>query len=244
MQLYKNKPEDFKLFRKQVLSRSIPITVSAIAAGLVISYYSQGEKTEGWEAVLIYMGIIAAVVTYGIFKSVQRQQEMFNSYELTVASDHFLRKQAGLADNKIFFADVDTIKEGKNGYLGINGPGIGNQIFISPYVENYDELKSILQSLKPIAMQNNKSLLQKYPYVPLAAVLALMGALYISQNKIVVAVSSVLLTTLLLWSFYKIRTSTLIDSRIKRTAWWGLVVLVSIVLITYYKIFGFGGLEQ
>ncbi|RWY50960.1 hypothetical protein [Mucilaginibacter gilvus] len=242
MPQYKNKPEDFNLFSKKVLAKSVPLTFVAIIAGLAISYYSQGGDAGGWQAVLVYMVIIILYVVFAVWQGKKRSRAMFGSYELTIADDHFLRRQAGLADKKILFSDVDTIIETKEGYLGINGPGKGNNIFIMPYVERREEIKNFLETVKPVSLQQKKSLLLRFAPLLMLATIGAMAALYLSYNKIVVVVSGSLLTTLMAWSFYTIRTSNLIDSSIKRRSWWMLLVMLSILGIMYYKVFG--GLQQ
>jgi hypothetical protein len=107
-----------------------------------------------------------------------------------------------------------------------------------PYIEKREEVKSFLETVKPVTLQEKKSVLLRFAPLLMLATIASMAALYFSYNKIVVAVSGLLLTGLMGWSFYMIRTSSLIDSSIKRRSWWMLMVMFFILAIMYYKVFG------
>jgi hypothetical protein len=96
----------------------------------------------------------------------------------------------------------------------------------------------LLLTIKPISSATNKSFFQKYPLLLPFVTIGLMGAVYLSNNKIVVGVSGIALTAFMVWAFYKIQTSQEIDGRIKRKSYWILLVIVSVSAIIYYKIFG------
>jgi len=65
-----------------------------------------------------------------------------------------------------------------------------------------------------------------------------MAGVYISLNKIIVAISGTVLTILMIWSFYKIQKSKNVEHRVKRLAWWSLIVLISIIYVVILKLTG------
>jgi len=238
MKRYKNKPEGFSELRKQILSKTIPMMALIVLGSLAISYFSHDGFKEGLTVILAYTGLIAVVLIFSTFRSIKQQQAVFNSFELAISDDYLLRKQQGLADKTIFFIDIETITETEKGFLGIKGATTDDSIFLSPYLDGYDEVKNILQGVKPINIQQTKSFLAKYQWVGVLAVCGLMAAVYTSNNKIIVGISGVLLICFLVWGFYKTRTSSLVDQRIKSRAWMIWVVILSMALIVYYKVFG------
>jgi hypothetical protein len=238
MQLYKNNPDGYYALRKQVLSKTISIMAVVLVTVLAIFYFSQDWGTADLKAVLTSVGVMVLVLAFSIYRGITQQKIVFNSFELTIGSNYLLRKQLGLGSKTIPFEEISTITETGKGFLEVIGLKKDDSIFITPYLDGYDSVKSFLEGLKPIALQQKKSILAKYPLLPVLAVGALMVAVYTSANKIVVGLSGTLLIGLLVWSFFKTRASSLIDARTKKYIWMVWMVIASVALILYFKVFG------
>ena len=66
----------------------------------------------------------------------------------------------------------------------------------------------------------------------------LMLCVYTVTNKIIVALSGVLLVGLMLWSFLEVHRSKNIDTKTKRSMWWVILVLASVIAVMIMKLTG------
>ena len=62
-----------------------------------------------------------------------------------------------------------------------------------------------------------------------------MATTYISTNKIVVSVSGILLITFLIFSFIKIQSNKNLDSKTRKSSYWVIVVILSLIGIIASK---------
>jgi len=236
MSQYKNNPKDFLILRKRILSRSIPVVFISSLAGIIIFYFSADSRSADilvWVIIIIFFLVI---MTYSILKAIKRQKEMYDSYLLEINNEQLSRYQIGLPNASIAFNEITEIKEDKNGDLIIKGQNSQIQIAISSFLQNYTDVKDLLQAQKAINQIQTKNLFQKYPFVSGVIPGALMIAVYISNNKLVVSASGSAVIILMLWGFYNVRTSKLVDDKIKRNAWFMLIVIFSVVSIIYKKL--------
>lgn len=236
MQQYRNKPENFGNFRKQILAKTIPLMAAALLTGLAISYYSEGSAEESMQSAFVYIIVVAIFFTYSIFRGVKRQKAIFYSYELTIGDNYLLRKQQGLADKKLSLDAIDSITEDNKGILYIRGTTKEDLICVFPYLEHYTEVKAKLLTIQPLSGLPQKSFSQKYAFAGIFVMLGLMGTTYISENKAVSVTAGCLLIAGLIWSFYKIRASTYFDNRIKRRAWFTLFLIFCVLITLYFKL--------
>jgi heme/copper-type cytochrome/quinol oxidase subunit 2 len=63
-----------------------------------------------------------------------------------------------------------------------------------------------------------------------------MAIVYVSDNKILVGVSALIVSGMLISSFIKIRKNKNIDNKTKRSSYYSLLVLVSVLIVTIMKI--------
>jgi len=61
--------------------------------------------------------------------------------------------------------------------------------------------------------------------------------IYISNNKIIVALSGGATLGIMAWLFYKINTTRQIDVDIKRNSWAIILTFAAVVAAIYYKVF-------
>ncbi len=236
MSQYKNTTAGFETLRKRIITKLIPVLLLALISGLAITYFQKDNNRSGPLTWIFIIVVLAAIMCYALIKAIKRQKEIYYSYQLTIGADYLTRQQHGLSAITLNFTEITQISADKYGNLLIKGQKNGQRIAVSVSLENYEEVKNLLQSVIPISEGKLDKLLQKYSLLsPLVAV-ALMVTVYLSNNKAVVATTGVILLGLMIWSFYKIRTSPQVDSGIKRKSLWILVVIISIILIVYNKV--------
>jgi uncharacterized membrane protein YhaH (DUF805 family) len=232
---YKNTPEGLVKLRKQLISKLTPLLLIAVIGGVAISYFNN-DKKDGPLAWLVMLVLMLIFLVYSLAKGIKMQKGLYESYVLTIDEDRLSRRQTNSPELTILFSKISTISEDKTGNLIVTDVD-QNKIVISSYVQGYERIEVLLQSIKPISPAISKNFLQKYPLLSPVITIGLMAAVYLSNNKIVVGLCGTVLIGGMIWAFYKIRTSVQVDSRIKRSAFWMLVVIASIAAIIYYKVF-------
>lgn len=236
MRTYKNKKDGFKEFQKKALMRSILVMGLALIFGLVISYRTNDIGQINTLPFVILIGIGAGGL--GIFKGLNRQKQLFESYLLTVDDDFIQRDQLNTPTVKINKSDVKEIIAGQNGSLTIKGQNKTDLIVVTNQIDDFADLEKYLLEIKEFSRPTEKSTIEKLSLPFVFLTLALMAIVYISTNKYFVLVSGAILTMFLTWSFYEIQTSKNVDSKTKKNSWWTILVILSVIGITYSKVKG------
>jgi hypothetical protein len=166
----------------------------------------------------------------------KRQKQIFYSYRLTVEHDTLTRHQSNLPDISLSLNKIVRVAQLNDDFLLVTGPEKDDKIVIWPYVENFDDIRALLESYCPVTPVNYKNIFQLYPILLPFVMLLAFALAYISNNKIVVGVSALVAAVYIGWIFYKTRTSKLVDTGTKRWAWVMLVFLFFMALTVYQKL--------
>ena len=205
----------------------------------MISYFTQKGVAEDMYTTMLVILFFAAVIAFSFWNTIKKQKAVYNSYLLTVGDNYIQKEQDTLNTNRISFNEIQRIEEDVYGNLFVWGPVNQNVVAVSANIDGYLEVKGLLHSFKPISVRKESALLHKYSWFVLFIPCGLMIAVYLSNNKIVVAATGVPLIAILLWGFYKVRTNPYFTSKSKRSTWLIPIVLISLIVIIYYKLFGF-----
>lgn len=234
---YKNDPAGFVDYRKQLIIKIIPILVISGSMGLVISYFAGDRSIENLTSSLITVAFVIAIFSFSIFRAIKQQRILYNDYLLTIADDYISCTKSPLLTVTIPFAAIKSITENKRGDLIVKGHSATQSIVISPGLLHYQEVKDQLNGISPVVSDHHQDLFRKYPLITPLVTAGLMGAVYISNNKSIVLIAGGILTVLMLWCFYKIRTATGVDAGLRRKSLWILLVIVSVIITIYFKVF-------
>ena len=237
MQQYKNKPEGFKTIRKQLFTKGLPVMLIAVTTGLLISYFTEKGDVENIYANMFFILFFAAVIAFSFWRNLQKQKIVYDSYLLTVGNDYILKEQSTLNATRLSFDEIERIEKDEYGNLFIYGDQKQNIVLVSANIDGYQGVKDLLKSIKPIGIRDSYNLFQKHPLLTLLIPCALMVAVYLSTNKIVVAAAGIPLIAMIIWGFYKIGTNPYFTNRSKRSSWMIPIVLISLILIICYKLF-------
>lgn len=231
---YKNSTAGFVKLRKQTLKRAIIISLIAMTAALIITH--QTEKNEDLIAQLFSIAVIIGIIIFAILKAIKTQEDIYNSFVLTLTDTNISSFQKNLGVATIPFENITQISENKHG-LTIKGNNKSVTMIISPSIENYDEIKNHLQCIHSIIPQVSQNIFDKNPILSSAFLLCIMIAVFTSNNKITVGICGTVLLVVMIFCLYKIQTSNLIGRDVKIKSWWLLVVIASVIAIIYYKVF-------
>jgi hypothetical protein len=239
MQQFKIRQDGFTEIKKQMLIRTIPIMLVAVIVGIIISSLNSKDKQTDINVLPIVIPLIAASVGFGLYRGVNRQKSLFDSFKLTLTENLITREQLNTPIVSIYFNEIKEIVKNRNGSFTIKGSNTTDIINVPLQIENYSELEAKLSQIKPVITQSTQPFLQKYSIVLSLLTIGLMLCVYTMTNKILVGVCGTLLIVLMTWSFYEVQRSKNIDTKTKRNMWWVLLVLVSVIAVMIMKLSGF-----
>jgi len=238
MKTFKLDPCGFKEIRQKTLLRTIPIAVLAALAGLYISSVNQNTGTSSLDTLPIVIPIMIVALCFGIFSGLKRQKDMWDTYELTIDGETISRTQNNVPTVTIKKDDLQEIVESPQGHILLKTGNRTNLINIPSSVQDRDELLNTLAGFGQINKEvGNKSNLTLF--ISLAGI-GLMLVFFVSKDKSIILLTGTILTGGLLWAFFEIQKSKLIDKKTKRGAYFIFLVLFSIIgrLLMELKIFG------
>ena len=235
MQQFKITPDGFKEIKKRLLLRVIPLMLVAVTVGIFIT--SQNQSADAL-SLIIAIPFIAAAVIFGLYRGINRQKDLYESYTLILTDNLVRREQLNTPTISIYYNDIQEIIKSNNGNFVIKGPDAKNPITVSAQIDNYVLLENELNQIKPITVKSSDSPVQKFQFLFVILTLALMASVYLVSNKIVVFISGASVIGILLWSLVRIHTNKNIDVKTKRASWLVLIVIASIIAIMYNKLTG------
>ena len=244
MQVFKIRQDGFKEIRKKMLLRSIPMLLIAGAAGIAISTINSKQKEDDVNVFPIIIPFMAAALGFGLYRGVNRQKALFESYSLTITNNLITREQVNTPTISIYFNDVKEIAKHKNGSFTIKGKETVDLIGIPAQIDNPTQLETALQQIQPIVVKDKVSFMEKYQSLTGLVTVGLMLCVYTVNNKIVVALTGSALVALMVWSFIKIRSSKNVDSKTKRSIWWVVLVLASVIAVMVFKLTGLVDMQK
>jgi len=238
MQIFKVKQDGFKHIKKKTIIMMLPVMLIVVTFGVVISLVNSKDKTTDVSVLPIIIPVMVGAVGFGIYRGINRQKYLFETYTLTITNNLITREQLNTPTVSIYFNEVKEITKNKKGGFTIKGTEAVDLIWIPIHIENPAELEKTLEQIHPITVKRKDTLLQKYPTLTAFATLGLMFCVYTVNNKIVVGLTGTLLVALLIWSFIKIRGSKNVDSRTKKAVWWIFLPLASVIGVMIIKLSG------
>lgn len=238
MKQFKIRPEAFTEIRKQLLLRVLPVAVIAVAAGITIGSINSKNKETNTSVLPFVIPLVVVAVGSGLFRSIHRQKALLCSFNLTITNNMISREQLNTPTVSIYQSELREIVKNKNAGFTVKGKEATDVIYIPRQVERYAELEAELALLRPVTTKSTEPLLQKYRSLFSLFSIGLLLCVYVATNKMAVGISGTLIAGLLVWSFVETRRSKNIDAKTKRSLWWVLVVLASVLFTVYIKIAG------
>lgn len=225
----------FNETKKELIIKTIPILLISMLFGIGIVYFNTKEKEDLYMALPFILPIYLFALGFGVSRGLKRQKLLFQSYKLTISENNIVREQINTSTINIQFVDIQSISKNKKGSYTVKGKTTSETILIPAQIENHENLELSLNQIKPIEQLTQPPFDEKYKIPILLLMLICMATVYISFNKILVGISSVIVCALLIWSSIKILKNKNIDYKTKRTAYYSLIVLASVIAVTIIK---------
>ncbi|RKR84752.1 hypothetical protein BDD43_5004 [Mucilaginibacter gracilis] len=228
-------PGSFNTIRKTILVRAIPLLLIMAVTGIFITTATTTTtEVNIWPYLIPFMCLM---LSFGLFRGIKKQRLLFESYELTIDNDTLVRKQFNTATIAMPVKEVNQIVKSVNGSFIIKGKSSNSNIIVPAQIDNYAQLETTLNRIKPVTVKQTTNFFAKYAGYAGAAISAvLMICVYTVNNKIVVGTAGLLLVALMAWSFYKIRASKNTDAKTKRSSLYIVIALIAIIVIVYTKL--------
>ncbi|PXY41819.1 hypothetical protein DMB65_04445 [Flavobacterium cheongpyeongense] len=235
-EIFKIRPNGFEDMKKQLIIKSVPTLLLSMTFGIAIVFFNSKEKEDVLDVLPFMIPICLFALGYGLYKGLKRQKMLFESYKLIFSENNVVREQVNTPIINIQFSDIQSITKDKKGGYVIKGKSAVETILIPAQIDNYENLEILCNQIKPIEEFQQPKFDEKYriPFVLLT--LCCMAIVYVSDNKILVGVSALIVSGMLISSFIKIRKNKNIDNKTKRSSYYSLLVLVSVLIVTIMKI--------
>ncbi|WP_299441621.1 hypothetical protein [uncultured Aquimarina sp.] len=232
------KENGFAEIKKTMILRAIPVVVLAAGTGLAISHFNSNGQSSDVNVLPFVIPIIIGAVAFGLFKGINRQKGLFESYRLIINENEIIREQLNTQRISIPHNEIKSIIRNPKGILTIIGNSTTEIIGIPSQIKNPEKLEQLLTQIHPITESDKKPLIEKYRIVFILIVLAMMVSVYISNNKMIVGISGAILILFLGYSFYEVRRNKNIDKKTKNGMWLLIFVLFSVIGTMYLKLTG------
>lgn len=237
MQQFKISQSGIKEIQKKALIRTIFLMSLMLIFAAIISSVNTGGKAGDVNILPIIIPLFAIVFGVSIYIGLKKSKKLLESYILTVTSNLIIREQFNTPTVSIYVNELKEIVQ-KGGNLAIKGKDSEDIIYVSRYIENYDQLEIRLKEIIPIVSNNSKPFYEKYrSLLPVLSVVLMLGV-YAVDNKLIVTICGVIVSVQLILSFKKIQKSKNIDEKTRRSTWWIILVLVSVIGVVLAKLFG------
>lgn len=234
---FKIKENGFDEIKKKIILQTSLFALIAAGGGLAISHFNTDAQSSDSNTFFIIIPIMLGVIAFGVVKGINRQKRIFNSYKLIVNEERIVRHQEMTSDIEIPLNKIIKITKHKNGGFAIRGAKSNDLIVIPSQVENIEELELRLSQIAKITYGNEKTITQRFPWATPIIVVGLMITVYMSENKILVGISGVLLSIGLIYSLVFTQRSNHVDEKTKKGLWLILIVIFSVISIMYFKLF-------
>jgi len=235
MQVYRIRQGAFSEIRKESLRKALPLSLLAVAVGVSIGL----RDADSLETVLpIAIPFVLCAVAFGMVKGLNRQKTILESYTLSVGNESITREQHNTPTIHLRFTDITHVAEGRKGGFIIRGQGSADTILVPRQIENYGELRETLQRITPPHQKPVFNPFEKYSVLITLLNVGLMVTVYLATDKLLVGVSGTLFLVLQGWSLSEINRNKNVDQKTKRSLWWSLLVLFSVVAIMAFKLLG------
>lgn len=237
MQQFRIKPNGFAAVRKKMIRRVIPTMLIALIGGIVVTYFNTQGKMGDSNVLPFIIPFFIIVMAFSLFRSINRQKKLFESYTLTIEDNVITRQMVNTPEITIYFHEVKEIIKSMEGGFTIKGLEPSDIIIIPIQVENYAELEALLNQVKAvIAPPASLYILQKGRIFLSLASAGAMVAIFVSDNKIVVSIAGILGLCMIGWTFFYLSRSKNVDKKTRSSRWTFLLLMIAIIAIMIVKL--------
>ncbi len=227
-------PEGLRYFSKRMVPYLAFMLglIAALVFGLqMVQGRASDQTTSGWPIHALFL----AILLFGGYRRYKRQMDLLRGYRLRIDDERITREQAHHVPIIIERSAVRLIKRGRNGSYAIFGQGTA-VIPVHSGMERQAELDAVLEALGPIELASKKNYALLLIVVGSIGLIACMGVVMASDNKWLVGLCGLIVSSVLIWSLIGTRRSPHVDERIKKRMWWVLLPLFGVLANMFAKL--------
>jgi hypothetical protein len=217
---------EYSRTRRRLISLIVMMILAIVGYNLV--YDPLDFHAKGWivtiVALVFWLGL-SFVLLRNRFRLIR---EGFELFELVLQDDSLTRYQRHLPDLTINRGDVKKITEKPNECLIVRGRNMKDFIMISPSLEDYQQLRELLESWQPIQPSSPLNSMGTV-FASVAAFLVISAVFITNQILWVVLLAGTILLAFSGWMFMMMRSNPNVDDRGRRLSW-GYVFLFAAVV--------------
>jgi hypothetical protein len=211
--LHRFRADAWPIYRDRVLLRTLPVIALAVGAGYGIAMHSTGTRVLSW-----FLVLPAVMVAVLLVSSRRRLRMSFDSFELEVAADEVIRRQAQTRDLVLRRDEVKAINETPGGMI-LLGPTRFDTIGIPVEIERYSEVAERVRSWAPTSQPRRRRGGLVGAGAGIATIL-LLAVAFMAPKPVVGAGAAALLAVFLIWAFTEMRKNPNLDRKTRRAAWY------------------------
>ena len=120
-----------------------------VVIALIIIFTIPNNETDRMNIPFIIV-VLVLFIGASIYRSVGRQKKILESYKLTIDENLIKAEQMRMPAVSIYFNEISAIIKNKKGSFDIKSSTTKDVIIIPLQIENYAEIESLLNKIKPI----------------------------------------------------------------------------------------------
>ncbi|WP_456313981.1 hypothetical protein [Pseudomonas shirazensis] len=234
-EIFKIRENGFEEMKKELIFKSVPMLLISMIFGIAIVFFNTKNSEDLFRALPFIIPIYLFALGFGIRTGLKRQKILFQTFKLTFLENNIIREIANTPTVNIPFTDIQSIIKDKKGTYTIKGKTAVETILVPSQIENHGGLELTLNNIKPIEELTQSKFEEKYRIPIILLMFICMATVYISFNKILVGICSVVVSTLLIRSSIQILKNKNIDNKTRRIGYYSLIVLASVIGVTIIK---------
>lgn len=204
--------EFFTTMRRASLTRALPTSLLAGAAGLLIAS-GQAEMSRG--VILVASSILTAVICGSSWRSYRQQVDRFRRLRISLSAAGVGRSQPGLAEIFIPAGQIRRVVAVPGKSLTIYGPTPQLVVAIPETIEGFDRIREAVEGWCPAEVSARSSLASRMQSIAVLAMLIAFVIVFKSDNAAFVTAIGLPLIAFLGWSALVVRASPHVDARMK-----------------------------
>jgi len=226
---YRLLPASLPAEEKLIRTTYVPTILLVLALSTILFVILGTSKGATLRLMLEFGLAMTAYMAYVAFWSPirmkRRLHRCWETYELEVGPDYFLRRQGGLPDLRLSFDQVRSVEHVPGRYLSVIGIKGGQVISIPEGIDQFDQVLATVSAVKAVELRRLQQW-QKYRLFMAAALMLYVVMLWSTSPAIVIPLS-ITMAALIVWTFFWIRRNPNLLKRTKLVGWLYLLFLLA-----------------
>jgi hypothetical protein len=222
-------PTAHKELQRKLAQRILFLFIIMLIVLVVVPWLRSEEITNVDPSTVFTLVIMLPILAFTFYNALKKQKAMLASYKLTIPDESITREMINVPVLVIHRQDIREITKNVDGTISVIGDSKLNAIGVPSRIEKKEELEILLSSIKPMTVKTSANWYQRYPFVIVTAVVALMFSVFYLENKFLSSVTGVAFVGVMIYCLIVIQKSKNVDTRTKRLSYFVIIPLLSVI---------------